>query len=69
MDDVADKPDFGLQELLLLGGRGKQFLLLLLNVGWNTLVPCTQAKARIVQTFLLQKIGNILLGLHTSDQN
>jgi hypothetical protein len=31
VNDVADDPDFGLEKLLLLGGRGKQVLLLLLK--------------------------------------
>jgi len=36
VDNVANGLDLGLQELLLLGGRGQQLLLLLLEIGWDT---------------------------------
>jgi hypothetical protein len=39
VDEVANQSDLGLEELLLLGGLGEQFLLLRLDVGWNISAP------------------------------
>jgi hypothetical protein len=39
MNDIADSPDLGLQQLLLLGSRGEEVLLLLLEVGWEMSAP------------------------------
>ena len=36
VDNIADGLDLDLQELLFLGSRGQQLLLLLLKLGWDT---------------------------------
>ena len=53
MDDVADQPDLGLEQLLLLGSLGKQFLLLRLNVGWDISAHRSIQIDPIPPTFLL----------------
>lgn len=66
MNNVADQPDLGLEQLLLLGSLGKQFLLLRLNVGWDISARRAIQIDPVPPTFLLQEIGDILLGLHSS---
>lgn len=66
MNNVADQPDLGLEQLLLLGSLGKQFLLLRLNVGWDISARRAIQIDPVPPTFLLQEIGDILLGLHNS---
>ena len=53
MDDVADQPDLGLEQLLLLGSLGKQFLLLRLNVGCDISAHRAIQIDPIPPTFLL----------------
>ncbi len=66
MDNVADQPDFGLEELLLLSGLGEQFLLLRLDVGWDISAPCSIHIVLTPPTFLLQEISDVLLCLFES---
>ncbi len=66
MDNVADQPDLGFEQLLLLGSLGKQFLLLRLNVGWEISARRAIQINPVAPTFLLQEIGNVLLGLYSS---
>lgn len=69
MDDIANRLNLGFQCLLLLGGQGQEVLLLLLQIGWATSAPLTDCVIFVLPTFLLQEIGDILLGLHMKSES
>ena len=69
MDKVADCLDLGSQEFLLFSSRGDEFLLLLLEIGYDISAPWTAQDDSVSSTFLLEKIGNVLLGLYLGSES
>lgn len=69
VDKVADGLDLDSQELFLLSSRGEELLLLLFEIGYGISAPWTAQDDSIISTFLLEKIGNILLGLYLRSES